>query len=316
MKALRYSDSDRRRWDAFVSTAKNAHFMFQRNYMEYHRDRFEDHSLLVRDDAGRLTALFPANADGAVVHSHAGLSFGGLLLDRTATIANAEAALDAVITLLRDDGFARLTYKTIPTIYHQIPAEEDRYLLFRRGALLTRRDVLSVIDTVAPGPLQERRRRGRRKALDGGLSVRQANDYGPFWRVLADNLAERYGIEPVHSLAEIHLLSERFPDDIKLFECHKSDQVVGGVVIYETPTVVHAQYTANNEAGRMSGSLDLLFEFLFDHVATERRRFFDFGVSTERDGTLNLGLVAFKESFGARTVTHDHYELELHPGDA
>jgi len=34
-------------WDNFVSEAKNSSFLFYRNFMEYHQDRFEDHSLLL-----------------------------------------------------------------------------------------------------------------------------------------------------------------------------------------------------------------------------------------------------------------------------
>ena len=33
-------------WDDFVRRSKNATFLHLRNYMDYHRDRFVDHSLL------------------------------------------------------------------------------------------------------------------------------------------------------------------------------------------------------------------------------------------------------------------------------
>ena len=52
-----------------------------------------------------------------------------------------------------------LIYKTIPFIYHRVPAEEDRYSLFRVGGLLHRRDVLAVVDGRTPLGLQTRRRR-------------------------------------------------------------------------------------------------------------------------------------------------------------
>jgi DNA-binding response OmpR family regulator len=42
----RYTASRKREWDTFVSTAKNATFLFFRDYMDYHRDRFTDHSLM------------------------------------------------------------------------------------------------------------------------------------------------------------------------------------------------------------------------------------------------------------------------------
>lgn len=46
------------------------------------------------------------------------------------------------------------------------------------------------------------------------------------------------------------------------------------------------------------------------HVYYASKPYFDFGTSDE-DGKLNLGLIDQKEGFGARTVVHDHYVLEL-----
>jgi hypothetical protein len=57
--------------------------------------------------------------------------------------------------------------------------------------------------------------------------------------------------------------------------------------------------------------LDLLFAHLID-IVFAGKSFFDFGRSTESDGRiLKVGLVAFKEGFGARTVVHDSYALVL-----
>jgi hypothetical protein len=42
-------------------------------------------------------------------------------------------------------GMRSLLYKTMPSIYHQLPCEDDRYALFRCQAQLLRREVLSVI---------------------------------------------------------------------------------------------------------------------------------------------------------------------------
>ena len=42
------------------------------------------------------------------------------------------------------------------------------------------------------------------------------------------------------------------------------------------------------------------------------KAYFDFGRSTEGDGkSLNVGLAQYKETFGARGITHDCYELKI-----
>src|SRR4029079_2766719 len=73
-----YDEGDRAAWDAFVRASKNGNFLFLRDYMEYHRDRFEEASLVARPQRGGAPlALLPANRRGATLESHAGLTFGG-----------------------------------------------------------------------------------------------------------------------------------------------------------------------------------------------------------------------------------------------
>ena len=44
-------------WNNFNKNAKNGLFMFDRSYMDYHRDRFKDHSLMFYDE-DKLIAIF------------------------------------------------------------------------------------------------------------------------------------------------------------------------------------------------------------------------------------------------------------------
>ena len=52
---------------------------------------------------------------------------------------------DAVGAYLIDAGFTSWVYKTVPSIYHRVPAEEDRCALFLLDARLIRRAMLSVL---------------------------------------------------------------------------------------------------------------------------------------------------------------------------
>jgi hypothetical protein len=308
----RYTPSSKEAWDRFASSARNATFLFYRGYMDYHADRFADHSLLFHKD-GRLAALLPASfheAEAALV-SHGGLTFGGVVSgpDMTAPLM---LELFADLTRdLRERGIARLVYKAVPHIYHDLPAEEDGYALFRAGARLYRRDVTATVALDRKLPFQERRRRGVKKARAAGVVVRHTTDLASFWRILEDNLRTKHGVGPVHSLPEIGLLQERFPDNIKLFAAYRGDALLAGVLVYEHRRVAHAQYISANEEGKRLGALDLVFDYLISEHYT-RHPYFDFGISTEEQGkVLNVGLSEQKEGFGARAVVHDFYELDL-----
>ncbi len=310
----RYTPDHKKVWDGFVNSAKNATFLFRRDYMDYHAERFADHSLMV-ERGGRLVALLPANREGEVLYSHGGLSYGGLIVDQEMTTPLMLEVFAAVATQAREAGLEALCYKTVPTIYHRLPAEEDRYALFRTGARLFRRDVLSVLDPAARGPCQKRRRRAAAKAAKSGLDVIEEAGLDEFWTVLDALLQERHGAKPVHSLDEMAMLKTRFPEEIRLFTArHGSGGIEAGVLIYESLRVAHVQYMATTAAGRANGALDLVLGQLLDEVFSAKP-WFDFGVSNEDQGqVLNQGLIDFKEGFGARAVSHDFYRLDLAAG--
>lgn len=311
MRAERYSPVARAEWNAFVASSRNGTFLFDRDYMEYHADRFEDFSLLVRSDKGELLAILPANVSGPTVTSHGGLTYGGCIMSDRMTAPAMLSSMAALLEFLQAQGMRHLIYKTMPRIFHRMPADEDQYALFAAGAELYRRDVWSVIDQSCRPALQERRERSIRKAARHNLVVRESADLPAFWEILAANLLERYGLQPVHSCAEMQMLKSRFPRNIRFFGCFDGAAMLAGAVVYDTGSVAHVQYNAASQQGKNLGALDLLVETLISQTYSSRA-WFDLGSSTETDGRfLNRGLVEQKEGFGARTITHDFYRLDL-----
>jgi hypothetical protein len=295
-------------WDAFVTNSRNGTFLFYRDYMEYHRDRFEDMSLLVLD-GDVLVAVLPANRDGETLISHGGLTYGGLVSGTNMKTPQTLQAFSALFQYLQTSGITRVLYRPSPSIYHRAPAEEDRYALHLSGAVWEQSRLLSVVDMRARLPYQKRRERGEKNARKLGITCGQSDDLAEYWKQLEAVLFEAHGAKPVHSLAEITALTRRFPDHIKLYAAYHEQTMVAGVLIYETHTTARAQYIAATEAGRRMNALDLLFVTLLDEVYAHKW-YFDFGSSHEGQ-RLNVGLIEQKEGFGARAVALDQYRLEL-----
>lgn len=303
-----YKQENRSQWDSFISNSKNGTFMFYRDYMEYHSDRFTDHSLLFFKK-GKLIGLIPANLKDSVLCSHAGLTFGGIISDYSMRTELMLAVFDRLIDHCRDQNINRVMYKRIPYIYHSIPADEDLYSLFRHNAKLSGRNVTASIYAQSSPKFDESRSRAIKKAKNNNLVVKRCYDYTTYMRIVEDVLKERHGTSPVHSSQEIGLLASRFPENIKLFSSFKNDTMLAGVMVYESKNVAHAQYIANSEEGREIGALELVFDDLINNCY-KNKKYFDFGISTEQSGQyLNTGLMAHKEGFGARAVMHDFYEL-------
>jgi hypothetical protein len=313
VNVVRYDAGRAREWDEFVARAKNGHFLFRRGYMDYHADRFPDASLMFYDGAGRLVALLPATPrdEGRTLASHAGLTFGGVVSSDSMKAALMLELFDAMREHLRAAGCARLVYKAVPHIYHRAPAEEDLYALFRAGARLSRRDLSSAIEMNSRLPLSKGRKYSIKLAERSGVEVSESTDFETFMAIEERVLAERHGVRPVHTAAELSMLAGRFPENIRLYAARREGRMLAGVVVYATERVAHAQYISATEEGRETGATDLIISALLDdHYAA--KKFFDFGISTERAGThLNEGLAENKQGYGARAVVYDFYELEL-----
>jgi hypothetical protein len=314
LKVSIYSPEHKSAWDSFVQRSKNGIFLFRRDYMEYHADRFEDCSLLFHDESDRLAAILPASIKEGVVTSHAGLTFGGVVSDDAMKASLMLELFGALEAFLKQRGVERLVYKAVPHIYHRAPAEEDRYALFRYGARPFRCDISSTIDLGARLPFSKGRRYAVKQALKAGLQVKRDHDFESFMRMEEELLAAKYDVKPTHSAAELELLASRFPEQIKLFTARLEDDMVAGVVVYDYDSVLHAQYIAATDQGKRIGALDLVLHYLINDYQSHAR-YFDFGISTERDGHyLNEGLIENKQGFGGRAVVHDIFEWQLTAG--
>lgn len=311
LRVVRYSAEHKGSWDDFIAKSKNGVFLFQRDYMEYHADRFPDHSLMFYDERGQIVALLPATVSDDVISSHAGLTFGGLVTDGGMKVGLMLDVFDAMIETLRAQRLRQLVYKTVPHIYHRLPAEEDMYALFRHGARLLQRDVTLTIELSARLPLSKGRKWALKQAQRTGLRVSRSFDFDSFMAIAEHVLVTKYHARPVHTAAEMNLLAGRFPDNIKLFAAYQAAAMTAGVIIYEHERVAHAQYIGAGEQGHNYGALDLIMNYLInDYYAS--KSFFDFGVSNEPvPQYLNAGLIENKQSYGARAIVHDFYEIDL-----
>ncbi len=307
----RYTPDRADEWNEFVARAKNGTFLFDRQYMDYHADRFEDYSLMFYRD-GVLCALLPANESDATLYSHQGLTYGGLVMDYKLTAADTLQLFADLNSHLHRIGISRVVYKAIPWIYHQLPSEEDLYALTQVcGARLSVRELSTTIMLQRNIRWSRIRRRGVKRAEDAGVVVGVSQGFDAFWPVLEANLLTNHQVHPVHTVDEMKLLHSRFPKHIVLYTATLNGEVIGGVVMYLTPQVAHAQYSSATPEGKRLGVLDAIYERIM-HQDMKDYPYFDFGKSTEDAGhILNEQLVFQKEGFGGRAVCYDTYEWNL-----
>lgn len=288
--------------------------------MDYHRDRFIDHSLLCYDEKNRLIAVLPAIEqvcdDAKLLSSHAGLTYGGFILSQSAKSKDVLSLFEAVKDYMSKNGFCRLVYKAIPFIYHKQPSEEEEYALWLNEARLDICNLSTVIDLRSLSTIQLdcNRTRGRRKALYEGYSISETDSLDELWPIVEQSLQEKYDVAPVHTLDEISLLRNYYPQNIRVWVALHEGKVAGGIVVYETTQVAHSQYSHATNDAKHHGVMDFLYLHLLNYYKRVRPdiRYFDFGISNEEHGRLlNSNLISYKEDFGGRGVTYKIWSLDV-----
>lgn len=309
-KIVKYSSLNYDEWNAFVFKAKNATFLFHRDFMEYHQDRFDDFSLMVYYKE-KLVALLPANISNQEVYSHQGLTYGSFIVNEEIKLLEVFGAFKKMLQYLYLNKIKKVNIKMIPSFYNSQLSDELEYILFKANATLVKRDALMVIDYKNQIPFQKKRREGINKAKRHNLTIQVNNDFESFWKdILQPNLVNRYNVFPVHTIEEIKFLANKFPENIKQINVYKENRLVAGTTLFITKTTLHPQYVSANKEKNKLGSLDFLYNYLINEFP-EKRMYFDFNTSSENNGdVLNSGLVFWKESCGARTFVSNNYELE------
>lgn len=310
MKIFIYTPNLKEEWNNFNKHSKNGLFMFDRNYMDYHSDRFKDNSLMFYEDS-KLIALLPCNIKDNILYSHQGLTFGGFISDDN---MKQNKMLECFVLLkeyMKINKIDKLIYKSIPYIYHKLPSDEDLYALFRNNARIFRVDCSTTIDFLNVCKMSELRKRCCKKAQKNNIEIIESEDFDNFIVFLNSVLQKHHGVKAVHNANELKLLHSRFFENIKLFVARLDSEIIAASLVFVYENLVHTQYLASSDKGREIGALDLLIKSLMDKFSLEKR-YFDFGISTEDNGKfLNQGLISQKEGFGGRSITHYFWEMSV-----
>lgn len=308
-KVIKYTHDFYNEWNDFIKNSKNGTFLFYRDFMDYHKDRFEDFSLLVFKKE-KLVAVLPANKVGQKIYSHQGLTYGGLILPNSISFKNALEIIYNILKFLCDNNINTFIFKQLPKIYNKKHSDEMDYFLFMLNAKVFRKDVSMVVQLSNKLEYSSLRKRKLKLATKIGLKFLIETDMASFWNeILIPNLHKTYKVKPVHSLSEINKLRDQFPNNIKQYNVYFENELVAGCTIFETEKVAHIQYVSTKKEKNI-GALDFLIDQLLTKVYNNKTCF-DFGISNENEGrNINLGLLNWKQSFGASPLVHDFYEVE------
>lgn len=283
-------------WNDFVSTAKNATFLFYRDYMEYHSDRFEDYSLLVFDDE-KLVSIIPANRIENSIFSHQGLTYGGFVFDDNLNIIEMNTIISKVVIYLKENRFGEFLIKEMVSIYAAQYFNEIRLMLLEKEAKLSAAKMNLAIDFKSEFKISKSKLKHYRRLQSIGLEIREEDSLDNFWdKVLIPRLAQRFSSKPVHTLEEITFLKRKFPDNIFQYNVYLENEILAGITIFKTDKVIKSQYGAITKSGEKFRALDFLYINLINKFKTQYA-YFDMGtVDDDSELGYNIGLLNQKKN--------------------
>ncbi len=309
MKAVLYTQEKENEWNEFVKNAKNSLFMFNRSFMEYHKDRFTDNSLLFYDEE-ELVALLPASLKENKLYSHGGLTYGGFITSTKMKQHHMNECFECLKEYMQQNKIESILYKTIPYIYHKQGAQEDIYSLFLNDAKTEKIEPATVINLKDPLKMPKGRKAQVSRAKREGVEIVESTDFKTFIELENSVLSEHHNTKAVHTGEELELLHSRFPENIKLYAAMYKDKMIAGTVLFIYDTVVHTQYLAANDEAREIGALDYVVASVIENYKTTKA-YLDFGISSEEGGkVLNEGLIFQKEGFGGRTIVYQTFSMK------
>jgi hypothetical protein len=300
-------------WNEFLSKSNTPILLFDRNFMEYHQNRFTDHSLLFFDNS-QLIALLPANQHNNSLYSHQGLTFGGLITKSSTKFPIKEKIITSLINYCKETHFNSLLIKQLPNFLQQTLDESEAFIWKSYGGQTQLLDLNAVINFSQFSPeidWQNRKYRNSNKAEKNHITVIESIDYQSFWKILTENLHTKFGLQPVHNLDEIKSLQSIFPKKIKLYVAMQETKILAGTVLFDYGNTIHAQYIAANEKGKQLGAIDFLFAKILTSYSSHYQ-YFSFGVSNTRKGyEVNQGLLEWKQGWGAMVRLHEQILIKL-----
>jgi hypothetical protein len=316
-EVIRYSADYQDSWNDFVSRAQNATFLFHRNFMDYHAERFEDHSVMLFFES-QLVAILPANQKEHKIYSHAGLTYGGLAFipfwEGKSEIALSfiyQTIFNNILAYYHKQGFQALIYKEILPFYQKNQALSTFLDAESSANQLIHEDIGAVVNLQAQTGFSYLRRRSIKKARSIISNFEVQNSlFTDFWNeLLIPQLKNKYNLVPTHTLSEITFLANCFPANIKQYGISYEGKIIAGTVIFEDKQVAHCQYIASNELGKKLFATDFLFHYLITQKYKDFR-YFSFGISNWHGSSkINEGLLNWKLSWGAHICKHRHFMM-------
>jgi hypothetical protein len=316
----RYNGSLEGEWDTFIEQNKrNATFLHSRQFFKHNPLNDEDDASLMFYKKNKLKGVLPATLykkdEQVIFHSHPRSTYGGFVVENAAGVEEAMEMVNATVDFAKQNNVNEIIIRNPFRVFHQVPTDETDYAMWFYGFILKSRELECAVklDEHALLRYENGAKYNIKKALKT-VEVMETKDFEGFWQMLTNNLLEKHGSKPVHTLEQFRILVNLTgADKVKLMGGFMEEKMVCGVLLFVcAPMVLHAQYIASDDNYQEIRPLNAVIDFIIKWGYENEFSYFNLGTANEDAGRkINYGLFHFKEGFGGRGILRETMHLIL-----
>ncbi len=317
MEAVAFNKQFETIWDDFVENkAINGTFLQTRRFLNYHPpERFQDASSLIFDDKKHLIALCPACVkiidDKKVFYSHAGSSYGGILIDRkrfkACKVIEIIQALEKYVT---ENGYVQIIIKQTPSLFAVESVDLLQYCFFYLGyhcysELNMYVDFEKYNENIL-SEFSQGKRTDVHNCQKRGLYVRKLTSFLEIAQLheLLGKTLRRYNMVPIHTAEELYdFQTVRLQEECECFGVFEKEKMVAASMMFyfKKVGVAHTQYLCADPDYRRLSPMTYLYYAMLTEMRQRGYKKVSWGIGTEKMGLyINEGLVKNKEYYGSK----------------
>ncbi len=315
MKIIRYKNNEHKDiWDHYIHQSNNGTIFHLRDFLSYHRERsFNDCSFMFYNK-NNIEAVFTGAIIDNCLYSHPGASFGGFVYNEL-TFPYANQIVAGLISEAKKLQLAEIIIIPPPFIYYKKYNETMEYCLYSKGFNNIEYYISSFVnlENDLMAQMHDRKKRYIKK-MENKIKITLSDDLNSFYPILVSNKL-KHKAKPTHTLEELKILKQQFPDQIKLLLSSKDDQITGGALNFITNdnTCILFYNMIDYDYQNLQIASIQIYESL-KWAKNNQLKFLDIGVSQiYQDNKIipHESLINFKEQFGAQAMIRKVMKLKL-----
>lgn len=320
MKIIPYDGTYRDVWDRFVLESNNGTIFHLQQFFDYHKPGKFSFNHLIFIEKDKIAGVLPgAVVEDGIYESPIGASYGSIVTKD----AKFEDAMEFVTTLTeycKKAGYHKIRLTPPPLIYDCIPNQNLEFAMLWQGFRYETHYISSAIQLDPNREIIPRFQRTVRNCVrktfhNPDIRFEINERYDEFYPIMEENLA-KHDAKPTHSYEDLQKLSKLLPANLRLFMIYHKDRPIGGsLMFYCNKNVALCFYNMMRYKDAELKPIHRVMYEVVKHATENGYQYVDIGVSqlpaSDNPMTPNRNLIAFKETFDAKTIMRNTLILDL-----